>query len=256
MIELEKAKSNLEELGLLNAAVFIDALLERAQHENVTYIEFLNGLLEAELSERQRRNIEVRSKLARLPYRKTLKEFDFTFQPSIDEKLIRELATMAFVYRAENVIFLGPPGVGKTHLAVGLAIEALSQGMSVYFTSLSRLIEDLKKANKENRLEKRMRIYTGPKLLIIDEVGYLPLDNLGANLFFQLISARYERGSIILTSNKGFGEWGELMGDTVLATAVLDRLLHHSHIINIRGNSYRLKDRLKTGLYGNPHNNA
>ncbi|KXG77260.1 Chromosomal replication initiator protein DnaA [Fervidicola ferrireducens] len=256
MIELEKAKSNLEELGLLNAAVFIDALLERAQHENATYIEFLNGLLEAELSERQRRNIEVRSKLARLPYRKTLKEFDFTFQPSIDEKLIRELATMAFVYRAENVIFLGPPGVGKTHLAVGLAIEALSQGMSVYFTSLSRLIEDLKKANKENRLEKRMRIYTGPKLLIIDEVGYLPLDDLGANLFFQLISARYERGSIILTSNKGFGEWGELMGDTVLATAVLDRLLHHAHIINIRGNSYRLKDRLKTGLYGNPHNNA
>ena len=256
MIELEKAKSNLEELGLLNAAVFIDALLERAQHENATYIEFLNGLLEAELSERQRRNIEVRSKLARLPYRKTLKEFDFTFQPSIDEKLIRELATMAFVYRAENVIFLGPPGVGKTHLAVGLAIEALSQGMSVYFTSLSRLVEDLKKANKENRLEKRMRIYTGPKLLIIDEVGYLPLDDLGANLFFQLISARYERGSIILISNKGFGEWGELMGDTVLATAVLDRLLHHAHIINIRGNSYRLKDRLKTGLYGNPHNNA
>jgi len=256
MIELEKAKSNLEELGLLNAAVFIDALLERAQHENATYIEFLNGLLEAELSERQRRNIEVRSKLARLPYRKTLKEFDFTFQPSIDEKLIRELATMAFVYRAENVIFLGPPGVGKTHLAVGLAIEVLSQGMSVYFTSLSRLVEDLKKANKENRLEKRMRIYTGPKLLIIDEVGYLPLDDLGANLFFQLISARYERGSIILTSNKGFGEWGELMGDTVLATAVLDRLLHHAHIINIRGNSYRLKDRLKTGLYGNPHNNA
>ncbi|KYO66714.1 IS21-like element helper ATPase IstB [Thermovenabulum gondwanense] len=256
MIELEKAKSNLEELGLLNAAVFIDAILERAQHANATYIEFLNGLLEAELSERQRRNIEVRSKLARLPYRKTLSEFDFTFQPSIDEKLIRELATMAFVYRAENVIFLGPPGVGKTHLAVGLAIEALSQGMSVYFTRLSRLIEDLKKANKENRLEKRMRIYTGPKLLIIDEVGYLPLDDLGANLFFQLISARYERGSIILTSNKGFGEWGELMGDTVLATAVLDRLLHHAHIINIRGNSYRLKDRLKTGLYGNPHNNA
>lgn len=139
---------------------------------------------------------------------------------------------------------------------MGLAIEALSQDMSVYFTSLSRLIEDLKKAHKENRLEKRMRIYTGQKLLIIDEVGYLPLDSLGPNLFFQLISARYERGSIILTSNKGFGEWGELMGDTVLATAVLDRLLHHAHIINIRGNSYRLKDRLKTGLYNNSHNNT
>jgi len=256
MIDLEKARSHLEELGLLNAASFLAALLERAQHQNSTYLEFLNDLLETELTERQRRNIEVRSKLARLPYRKTLTEFDFTFQPSIDEKLIKELATMAFVHRAENVIFLGPPGVGKTHLAVALAIEALSCGISVYFTSLSRLIEDLKKAYKESRLERRMRIYTRPKLLVIDEVGYLPLDGIGSNLFFQLISARYEKGSIILTSNKGFGEWGELMGDPVLATAVLDRLLHHAHIINIRGNSYRLKDRLKTGLYGNPHNNA
>jgi DNA replication protein DnaC len=253
MIDLEKARSYLEELGLLSAAAFLDALLERAQRENSTYVDFLNDLLETELAERQRRNVEVRSKLARLPYKKTLKEFDFTFQPSIDEKLIKELATMAFVHRAENVIFLGPPGVGKTHLAVALAIEALSQGISVYFTSLSRLIEDLKTAHKESRLERRMRIYLRPKLLVIDEVGYLPLDGLGSNLFFQLISARYEKGSIILTSNKGFGEWGELMGDPVLATAVLDRLLHHAHIINIRGNSYRLKDRLKTGLYGNPH---
>lgn len=153
-------------------------------------------------------------------------------------------------------MILGPPGVGKTHLAVVLAIETLSHGISVYFTSLSRLIDDLKKAHKENRLEKRMRIYTGPKLLVIDEIGYLPLDSLGSNLFFQLISTRYEKGSIILTSNKGFGEWVELMGDPVLATAVLDRLLHHAHIINIRGNSYRLKDRLKTGSYGNPHNNT
>lgn len=253
MIDLEKARSHLEELGLLSAAAFLDALLERAQRENRTYLDFLNNLLETELAERQRRNVEVRSKLARLPYKKTLQEFDFTFQPNIDEKLIRELATMAFVHRAENVIFLGPPGVGKTHLAVALAIEALSQGISVYFTSLSRLIEDLKTASKESRLERRMRIYLRPKLLIIDEVGYLPLDGLGSNLFFQLISARYEKGSIILTSNKGFGEWGELLGDPVLATAVLDRLLHHAHIINIRGNSYRLKDRLKTGLYGNSH---
>ena len=145
---------------------------------------------------------------------------------------------------------------GKTHLAIGLAIEALSQGISVYFSSLTRLIEDLKKAYEENRLEKRMRIFTRPKLLVIDEVGYLPLDGVGANLFFQLISARYEKGSIILTSNKGFGEWGELMGDPVLATAVLDRLLHHVHIINIRGNSYRLKDRLKTGLYASPRSNV
>lgn len=256
MIDLEKARSQLEELGLLNAVSFLEALLERAQRENTTYLQFLNSLLGAELVERQRRNIEVKSKLARLPYRKTLSEFDFTFQPSVDEKLIKELATMAFVHRTENVIFLGPPGVGKTHLAVALAVEALCQGISVYFTSLSRLIEDLKKAYKESRLEKRMRIYTRPKLLVIDEVGYLPLDGLDSNLFFQLVSARYEKGSIILTSNKGFGEWGELMGDPVLATAVLDRLLHHAHIINIRGNSYRLKDRAKTGLYSTPGTGA
>lgn len=136
----------------MNAATSLDALLERAQSQSNTYLAFLSELLEAEIRERQRRNIEVRSKLARLPHKKTLQEFDFTFQPSIDEKLIKELATMAFVHRAENLILLGPPGVGKTHLAVALAIEALSHGISVYFTSLTRLIEDLKKAHKEQRL--------------------------------------------------------------------------------------------------------
>ena len=131
-------------------------------------------------------------------------------------------------------------------------MEAITHGLSVYFVTLSHLIEDLRKAHEENRLDKRLRVYTRPKLLLIDEVGYLPMDRVAANLFFQVISARYERGSIIMTSNKNFGEWGELIGDSILATAILDRLLHHSHIVNIRGNSYRLREKMKSGAYGMP----
>ena len=194
----------------------------------------------------------VRTKLAHLPYRRTLEEFNFQFQPSIDERQVQELATMAFVNRAENVVLLGPPGVGKTHLAIALAIRAISQGLSAYFVTVNQLIEDLRKADEANRLTKRLSVYLRPKVIIIDEMGYAPLDRIAANLFFQVVSARYERGSILLTSNKSFGEWGELLGDSVLATAILDRLLHHAQVINIRGNSYRLKDRLKAGTFGSP----
>ncbi|WP_338462848.1 IS21-like element helper ATPase IstB [Brevibacillus borstelensis] len=252
MIELEQARQRLEELGLGQAAQSLDAKLEAASRSQSTYLSFLNDLLDAEIQDRQRRNVEVRMKLSHLPYRRTLNEFDFSFQPGIDERLIRELAALTFVGRQENVLFLGPPGVGKTHLAVAIAMEAIGQGLPVYFVSLAQLVGDLRKAYEENHLDKRMRVYLRPRILIVDEVGYLPLDPLAANLFFQLVCARYEKGSMILTSNKSFGEWGELMGDPVLATAVLDRLLHHSHVVNIRGNSYRLKEKLKTGIYSTP----
>lgn len=249
MIALEKARSYLEQLGLVSAANVLESRLEQAAQKQLPYAEVLADLLGVEAAARRERYLLTRTRLAHLPYHRTLEQFDFSFQPSIDERLVRELSTLAFAADGANILLLGPPGVGKTHLAVGLGIKAIEHGQGVYFARAHDLLEDLRQAQAEHRLDRRMRVYLAPKVLIIDEFGVWPCDRLAATAFFALISSRYERGSVILTSNKGFAEWGEVVGDAVIATAILDRLLHHSHVINIRGESYRLKEKKRAGIF-------
>jgi DNA replication protein DnaC len=248
MTPVEQLRSTLGALSLTAIDARLEGLLEGAAKKEPSYADFLLEVMNTEADARRQRYLKARLQLAHLPYMKTFDQFDFSFQPSIDERQIRELRTLRFVHEASNVILLGPPGVGKTHLAVSLAETAIQSGNGAYFMTAHDLVTDLGRAYREGRLDRRMRVYIAPKVLIIDEMGYLPLDDLGATIFFQLVSARYERGSIILTSNKSYGEWGSIFGDPIIATAILDRLLHHSTTINIRGESYRLKERRKAGL--------
>ncbi len=246
--QLERLHEQMAKLRLTKSQERLEALLQDAVDKELSYADFLDQMLTEELQSKTARNITMRTNLARFPFVKGLEAFDFGYQPSLDKKQVQNLANCHFIEHGENVVILGPPGVGKTHLSVGLGIKAIEHGYRVLFTTAANMITTLTKALAEGKFEDKLKTYTVPRLLIIDEIGYLPIDRAGANLFFQLISRRYEKGPVILTSNQSFGAWGEVFGDRVIATAILDRVLHHAITINIRGNSYRLKDKLKAGL--------
>ena len=240
----------LEKLKMDHLEAQLDSVCEQAAQRDLDYKTFLTQALQTEWQGRHLRGIETRLKQARFPWIKTLEQFAFEFQPSLDRRQVRELAGLSFVERAHNVVILGPPGVGKTHLAVALGVKAVEAGYSALFLTLESLMIRLNKALNENRLDRSLQQLTYPKVLIIDEIGYLPLSHVEASLFFRLVVRRYERASLVVTSNKSFLDWGEVFNDPVLATAILDRLLHYSTTLNIKGESYRLKEKRKAGLFG------
>jgi DNA replication protein DnaC len=238
---LDRIRQHLVGLKMPRSLEILEHLLRQLERGEISALEAIDTLLCEELTLREGRRIKAALKMGRLTTIKTLTGFDFAFQPSLDRNRILTLAGLDFVGRHEVVHFLGQPGCGKTHLALALAVEAVKAGRSVYFTTLAELISSLAKAEREGMLRERIRFLCRPQLLVVDEIGYLTVATGGGNLFFQLVNARYERGAMILTSNRGFSEWGEVFGDTVVASALLDRLLHHAVVVRIEGASYRLR---------------
>jgi DNA replication protein DnaC len=221
----------------------VDRLAERARTDGWTHEEFLAACLEREVAARQSNGGELRIRAARFPARKTLEEFDFDHQRSLKRDVVAHLGALDFVEARDNIVFLGPPGTGKTHLAIGISIRACQHGHRVLFATAAEWVDRLTAAHAAGRLHDELRRLGRYPLLVIDEVGYIPLEADAANLFFQLISSRYERASVIVTSNKPFGRWGEVFGDDTVAAAMIDRLVHHAEVVNLKGDSYRLKDR-------------
>jgi len=237
----EQIRWMLADLKMPGALEAADGILSKADSGSLTAAEAIQELLGAQISLRNNRRLQAAMRSSRLPAVKTLEEFDFSFQPSIKRDQIESLAELSFLERKENVVLLGPPGVGKTHLAIGLAIAAAQSGRRVYYGTLADLVTSLEEARAAGALKRRLAVLAAPSLMVVDEIGYLPVSPAGATLFFQLMSRRYEHASTVMTSNKGFEEWGEVLGDEVMAAALIDRILHHCHIVNIRGNSYRMR---------------
>ena len=237
--------NNFETLKLEKRKEYYPKYVDFATKNNKTLTEALLDLTKKEIEYRDERASQIQITVSAFPFKKELEDFDFDYQPSINKQEIMELNNLGFLERHENILFVGPSGVGKTHLATSIGITAAKKRYSVYFISCHDLITQLNKAHFENKLEARIKHFCRYELLIIDEIGYLPVDKQGANLFFQLIAKRYEKHSTIITTNQTFNKWGEVFSDTVLANAILDRLLHHSTVINIKGTSYRIKDKLE-----------
>ncbi|MGY3506821.1 IS21-like element helper ATPase IstB [Bradyrhizobium sp. USDA 4471] len=238
---IDRIRRNLVGLKMPRALEILDVTLRGIERGETSALEAIDVLLTEELTLRENRRIKMALIMARLSAIKTLAGFDFSFQPSLDKNRIMALAELQFIDRAEVVHLIGPPGTGKSHLSLALGVEAVKAGRSVYFGSLADIVATLAKAEREGTLRERIRFFCRFALLIVDEIGYLPVTPGGGNLFFQLVNARYEKGAMILTSNRGFVEWGEIFGDPVVATALLDRLLHHAVVFQIEGSSYRLR---------------
>jgi len=238
---LDRIRGAMVGLKMPRALEALDHTMQQLEQGEITAIEAIDSLLSEEYATRETRRIDVALRTSKLLPIKTLEGFDFSFQPSLDRERIAALAQLDFIRRAEVVHFLGPPGTGKSHLATALGVAAVRSGRQVYRATLAELVEALAKAERQGQLAEKIRFYARSSLLIVDEIGYLPITQGGANLFFQLVNARYEKGAMILTSNRGFAEWGEVFGDPVVATALLDRLLHHAVVVQIEGASYRLR---------------
>ena len=245
MNNYNKLLNNLETLKLNKIKENIDEYIDLINNKKKTFIDSLYELTNFEINVMEEKRISHSIQFAGFPFMKSLEDFDFTFQPSINKEQIMDFKNLRFIENVENILFVGSPGVGKTHLATAIGIENAKNNHSTYFINCNDLIQALKKAYSQNRLDDKLKTLSKYKLLIIDEVGYLPIDIEASNMLFQLINKRYEKNSTIITTNKPFAKWGELFGDNMIANAILDRLLHHSHVINITGRSYRTKNILK-----------